>query len=140
MNRREFLDCSAATVLVPGTARAKLTFRLKAGPDTARHFPEGEASTRMLGFNGSGPGPELRFRHGGRAAVTFENGLGRRSAIHWHGSHLDNAVDGVPDLTQAAVEPGMTFDYEFEVPHAGTIGTTPTTVPENRSPGAFTAH
>ena len=120
MNRREFLACSAATVLLPGTAWAKPAFRLKAGPVTARLLPEGEAPTRMLGFNGSSPGPELRFRQGDRASVSFENGSGRPSAIHWHGIHLDNAMDGVPDLTQAAVEPGATFDYAFEVPHAGT--------------------
>ena len=29
-------------------------------------------------------------------------------------------MDGVPDLTQAAVEPGETFRYAFDVPHAGT--------------------
>ena len=74
----------------------------------------------MLGFNGLSPGPELRFRQGDRAAVSFENGSGRRSVIHWHGIHLDNAMDGVPDLTQPAVEPGETFRYAFGQPYTGT--------------------
>ncbi len=74
----------------------------------------------MLGFNGSTPGPEIRVRQGGRISVAFENGIDQGSAIHWHGIHLDNAMDGVPGLTQAAVEPGETFDYAFVVPHAGT--------------------
>ncbi len=120
MNRREFLACSAATTLFPASARAAPPTRLKAGPVTVQLLPEGEASTRMLGFNGSSPGPELRFRQGDRAAVSFENGLDQRSAIHWHGIHLDNAMDGVPDLTQAAVEPGETFRYAFDLPYAGT--------------------
>ena len=74
----------------------------------------------MLGFNGRTPGPELRIRQGSRMSVAFENGTGMRSAVHWHGIHLDNSMDGVPDLTQAPVEPGSVFHYEFDVPHAGT--------------------
>ena len=120
MNRRQFLACSTAMALFPVTGLAAPSIRLKAGPVTARILPEGESLTPMLGFNGSSPGPELRIRQGERLAVTFENGSGRRTAIHWHGIHLDNAMDGVPDLTQQAVEPGEAFDYAFDVRHAGT--------------------
>ena len=120
MNRREFLACSAATALLPMTAWAAPAIRLKAEPVTARILPEGEAPTPMLGFNGSSPGPELRFRQGERVSVSFENGTGQPSAVHWHGIHIDNAMDGVPALTQGAVEPGATFDYAFDVPYAGT--------------------
>ena len=120
MNRREFLACSVAATLLPTIVRAAPAIRLKAEPVTARILPEGEAPTAMLGFNGSSPGPELRFRQGERVSVAFENATGRRSAIHWHGIHLDNAMDGVPELTQEAVEPGATFDYEFDVPYPGT--------------------
>ena len=120
MNRRAFLACSAAAILLPAAARAAPAVRLKAGPVTAHILPEGEGTTPMLGFNGSTPGPELRARRGERLSVSFENATGRRSAVHWHGIHLDNAMDGVPELTQAAVEPGASFDYAFEVPHAGT--------------------
>ena len=120
MNRREFLACSAAAALLPTTAWAAPAFRLKAGPVDARILPEGNGPTRMLGFNGSTPGPELRVRQGDRVSIAFENGAGRPSAIHWHGIHLDNAMDGVPDLTQAAVQPGETFLYAFGAPYAGT--------------------
>ncbi len=120
MNRREFLAASGAIALIPTTGWAAPSVRLKAAPVTARILPEGGIPTRMLGFNGSTPGPELRVRQGDRVSVSFENGSGRRSAIHWHGIHLENAMDGVPDLTQAAVEPGETFRYAFDVPHAGT--------------------
>ncbi len=120
MNRREFLASSAATVLLPATGWAAPAFRLTAGPVTARILPDGEGLTPMLGFNGSSPGPELRFRQGERVSVAFENGSGQPSAIHWHGIHIDNAMDGVPELTQAAVGPGAAFDYAFDVPYAGT--------------------
>ena len=120
MKRRDFLIAMAATALLPTTGRAAPAFRLKATPVTVRILPEGGGLTRMLGFNGSTPGPELRVRQGDRVSVSFENGSGHRSAIHWHGIHLDNAMDGVPDLTQAAVKPGETFGYAFDVPYAGT--------------------
>ena len=42
------------------------------------------------------------------------------TSIHWHGVRIDNAMDGVAGLTQEAVPPGGTFDYEFAVPDAGT--------------------
>ena len=120
MNRRQFLACTAASVLLPTLTWAAPAFRLTAGPVDARILPDGEGLTPMLGFNGSSPGPELRFRQGERVSVSFENGSGRPSAIHWHGIHIDNAMDGVPALTQAAVELGATFDYAFDVPYAGT--------------------
>jgi FtsP/CotA-like multicopper oxidase with cupredoxin domain len=40
--------------------------------------------------------------------------------VHWHGIRIDNAMDGVPGLTQAPVPPGGRFDYDFALPDAGT--------------------
>ena len=64
MNRREFLAASTAMALVPTIGWAAPDIRLKAAPLTARILPEGDGLTRMLGFNGSTPGPELRARQG----------------------------------------------------------------------------
>ena len=50
----------------------------------------------------------------------FQKELAVISSIHWHGIRIDNAMDGVSGLTQAAVEPGQIFDYDFAVPDAGT--------------------
>ena len=119
MNRRQFLASAAACAVLPATGRAA-TMRLKAGPVTVRLLPDIEGPTAMLGFNGATPGPEIRAREGGRIAVAFENGIDRGSAIHWHGIHIDNAMDGVPGLTQDAVAPGESFAYDFAVPYPGT--------------------
>ena len=121
MNRRQFLTTSAACALVPATGRAAAT-RLTAEPVTVRLLPdeEGHGPTAMLGFNGSTPGPEIRAREGGRVSVVFENRIDRPSAVHWHGIHLENAMDGVPGLTQPLVQPGKTFAYDFAVPWPGT--------------------
>ena len=120
MKRRQFLACTAASILFPTVGWTTAPLRLRAGPVTAQILPEDNRPTSMLGFNGSTPGPELRVRQGDRLSVSFENGAGQESAIHWHGIHLDNAMDGVPDLTQPTVRPGETFRYAFDVPHAGT--------------------
>ncbi len=120
MNRREFFLSSSAAVLLPATGRAAAPLRLKAVPVDAPILPQSDGPTRMLGFNGSTPGPELRVRQGDQVSVAFENGSDQPSSIHWHGIHLKNAMDGVPDLTQAAVRPGEAFLYAFDVPYAGT--------------------
>lgn len=52
--------------------------------------------------------------------VDFENALAEPSAVHWHGIRLENAMDGVPHLTQEPVQPGETFRYDFALPDAGT--------------------
>ena len=81
---------------------------------------EDTSPTRLWGFNGSTPGPVLRVAQGDSVRVRFVNGLDQPSAIHWHGLRIDNPMDGVPDLTQDAVMPGDSFDYEFIAPDAGT--------------------
>src|SRR5438552_12851134 len=66
-------------------------------------------------------GPTLRARRGGEVRVRLVNDMAEPTAIHWHGVRLPNAMDGVPGLTQAAVEPGASFEYRFVVPDAGTF-------------------
>jgi FtsP/CotA-like multicopper oxidase with cupredoxin domain len=79
------------------------------------------ARTHLFTYNGSLPGPMLRLRQGDRLLVHFRNELSEPTSIHWHGVRLDNAMDGAPPHTQAAVMPGDTFDYDFIVPDAGTF-------------------
>jgi FtsP/CotA-like multicopper oxidase with cupredoxin domain len=77
--------------------------------------------TRVWAYNGSVPGPELRITLGDTLRVTFRNDLSEPTTIHWHGVRVDNAMDGVPGVTQAQVEPGQTFVYEITPPDAGTF-------------------
>lgn len=76
--------------------------------------------TDVWTYNGTVPGPEIRVRQGERLRVVVENRLGESTTVHWHGIRVPNAMDGVPDLTQAPIAPGGTFAYEFDVPDAGT--------------------
>ncbi|MDE2914222.1 MAG: multicopper oxidase family protein [Paracoccaceae bacterium] len=120
LNRRQFLGASASATLLPSIAKSEPGFRLEAEPVIAQVLPPGDGVTHMFGFNGSSPGPEIRARQGDRVSVDFVNGLDRDSAIHWHGIHVDNDMDGVPGLTQPLVRPGETFHYSVNVAHAGT--------------------
>jgi FtsP/CotA-like multicopper oxidase with cupredoxin domain len=53
--------------------------------------------------------------------VTLKNELSKSTSIHWHGLHVPNAVDGVPGVTQAPIDPGQSYTYEFQASHAGTF-------------------
>jgi FtsP/CotA-like multicopper oxidase with cupredoxin domain len=77
--------------------------------------------TPIWGYQGRVPGPVIRVRRGERVRVRLRNGLVQPTTVHWHGIRLDNAMDGVPGLTQAPVPPGQDFEYAFDVPDAGTF-------------------
>jgi FtsP/CotA-like multicopper oxidase with cupredoxin domain len=76
---------------------------------------------RPEGYEGATPGPVLRVRRGDEIKVRLINELNEPTAVHWHGVRLANAMDGVPNLTQAPVAPGASFDYRFVAPDAGTF-------------------
>ena len=119
LSRRTLLASAAAT-LVPTWSKANRE-RLTAEPVVAQILPEGSGTTPSLGFNGGTPGPVLRVRQGDELHVNFENRTGEPSSVHWHGIRIDNAMDGVPGLTQDAVPDGEDFEYRFVTPDAGTF-------------------
>ncbi|WP_164662125.1 multicopper oxidase family protein [Tropicibacter sp. Alg240-R139] len=121
MNRRDFLITTSATALVPHIVLASAPVELVAQPVNAQILPEGEPATPMLGFNGGTPGPVLRARQGEVLDIRFQNQISEGSAVHWHGLRIDNAMDGVPGMTQDVVEAGGEFEYSFRAPDAGTF-------------------
>ena len=124
--RRQFMASSVAAIGVFGggltrPARATSVFEtLEAMPATVQLAPDGYPATDIWGFGGTAPGPTLRVAQGARLQQRFINNLPQASTVHWHGIRIDNAMDGVPGLTQDAVAPGESFDYDFVVPDAGT--------------------
>ncbi|MGP6086466.1 multicopper oxidase family protein [Antarctobacter jejuensis] len=121
LTRRGLLFTTVAAVALPRVALAAPASLLRAEPVVAQILDPGDGATPMLGFNGSTPGPELRVVEGERLQVAFENALDAPTAVHWHGIRIDNAMDGVPGLTQSAIAPGEGFDYDFVAPDAGTF-------------------
>ncbi|KAF0675758.1 multicopper oxidase family protein [Profundibacterium mesophilum] len=124
LNRRQMLAGSAASLWLPRLAEAAAG----AGgmqviePRAAEHqlAPSDYPATRIWGYDGMAPGPEMRIAQGERLTRRLRNGLDQPTSIHWHGIRIDNAMDGVPGLTQEAVAPGASFDYDFALPDAGT--------------------
>lgn len=66
-----------------------------------------------LAYNGVVPGPEIRVTEGDKVRVVAKNEMNESTAIHWHGVHTPNPMDGVPFVTQPPIKPGQTFTYEF---------------------------
>jgi len=120
MNRRDFLAATALSAIVPSFGLASPAKTLTAMAAKVQLAPDDYRPTEIWGFEGSVPGPEIRVAQGARVARNFVNQLPQASAVHWHGVRIDNAMDGVPGMTQAAVEPKGTFDYSFIAPDAGT--------------------
>tara|TARA_B100001245_G_C22885097_1_gene425795 strand:- start:1041 stop:2519 length:1479 start_codon:yes stop_codon:yes gene_type:complete len=73
----------------------------------------------MYGYNGQYPGPLLRAPQGATIIVNFTNNIEMPTTVHWHGLRLDNRFDGVPDVTQPAVQPGGIFRYEVHFRDSG---------------------
>lgn len=101
-------------------ARAATPETLEPRPRRVRLLPSDYPETEVWSYGEGVPGPEIRVAQGARVRRKLVNGLPQPTAIHWHGIRIDNAMDGVPGLTQAAVAPGDSFDYDFLVPDAGT--------------------
>jgi FtsP/CotA-like multicopper oxidase with cupredoxin domain len=78
----------------------------------------GEATVRMLAYNGSVPGPTLRLPQGATVTVHVTNRGDIDATVHWHGLRLENRYDGTHD-TQAPIPVGETFTYQVHVPDPG---------------------
>lgn len=73
-------------------------------------------------FNGTVPGPQLVVHDGDLVQVNLVNKIpGIGVTVHWHGLNVPNAEDGVPGVTQNAVQTGQTFTYKFRVHQTGTF-------------------
>ena len=124
MNRREFLRVatrSAALSLAPSLAQAASIRTLRLAEARQSLVGAANPDTAVWSYNGSVPGPELRFKQGERLRIEVENALGVDTTVHWHGVRVPNAMDGVPHLTQAPIKAkGGRFTYEFELRDAGT--------------------
>jgi FtsP/CotA-like multicopper oxidase with cupredoxin domain len=77
--------------------------------------------TPVWSYDGGLPGPTIRANVGDRVIVHFKNSLPEATTIHWHGLRVPAAMDGAVGHSQAAIQPGETFDYDFVVPDAGTF-------------------
>jgi FtsP/CotA-like multicopper oxidase with cupredoxin domain len=78
-----------------------------------------DAEVRMLGYNGSIPGPTLHVDQGSEVTIEATNLGDVDATLHWHGLRLENRFDGVPEETQAPIPHGGTFTYRLQFPDPG---------------------
>ena len=79
----------------------------------------GDNTVRMLGYNGSIPGPTIKVREGSEVIVNVTNDGDLDTTVHWHGLRLENRYDGVPHETQTPIPVGGSFTYRIRFPDPG---------------------
>jgi FtsP/CotA-like multicopper oxidase with cupredoxin domain/cation diffusion facilitator CzcD-associated flavoprotein CzcO len=78
----------------------------------------GDATVRMLAYNGSIPGPTLKVKEGAEIVVDVENRGDMEATVHWHGLRLDNRYDGTHQV-QHPMEVGERFTARVTFPDPG---------------------
>ncbi|KAF0191233.1 MAG: multicopper oxidase type 3 [Gammaproteobacteria bacterium] len=78
---------------------------------------------QVFAFNGQVPGPLIRVREGDDVTINVVNNTTLPHTIHWHGLYQRNnwKNDGVPGVTQKAIEPGDTFTYHWKAEKTGSL-------------------
>jgi FtsP/CotA-like multicopper oxidase with cupredoxin domain len=90
-------------------------FDLKIAPVAKRI---GDATVRMLSYNGSIPGPTLKVHEGSEVVVDIENQGDTEATVHWHGLRLENRYDGTHE-TQQPMGSGERYTAHVTFPDAG---------------------
>ena len=79
----------------------------------------GDATVRMLAYNGSIPGPDAAGRGRARRSTSTSTNQGDLEAtVHWHGLRLENRYDGTHE-TQAPIPVGGSFTARVTFPDPG---------------------
>ncbi len=93
---------------------------IKLTPQEGFHkFPFFETKTPVWNYNDQIPGPIIKAKAGTLLTVDVENQLTEPTSVHWHGLRIDNAMDGVPGVTQDPIAPGSRFTYRLNLEEAG---------------------
>jgi FtsP/CotA-like multicopper oxidase with cupredoxin domain len=90
-------------------------YTLRIAPVTKRI---GDATVRMLAYNGSIPGPTMRVPEGAEVIVEVENEGDLEATVHWHGLRLDNRYDGTHE-TQDVMPVGGRYTARVTFPDPG---------------------
>ncbi len=78
---------------------------------------------KVWAYNGQVPGPLFHVKEGDELEVTVHNMTTLNHTVHWHGVYQTGTwrSDGVPDVTQPAIQPGDSFTYRFVADKIGTL-------------------
>jgi FtsP/CotA-like multicopper oxidase with cupredoxin domain len=78
----------------------------------------GDATVRMLAYNGSIPGPTLRVPERAKLVIDIENDGDHEATVHWHGLRLENRYDGTHE-TQDLIPTGGRYTAQVAFPDPG---------------------
>lgn len=78
----------------------------------------GEATVRMLAYNGAVPGPTLKVQQGSEIDVNVINDGDLEATVHWHGLRLENRYDGTHE-TQEPIQVGGSTRSRVTFPDPG---------------------
>ncbi len=127
MDRRDFLKIAGASAALGGLAsRMALAasdatldnVKLRIAPVSLEIGPGKVIKT--VGYNGTVPGPILRFREGRPITVDVYNDTDVPEVVHWHGQKIAPAVDGSMEEGTMPVEPRGHRRYKFTPGPTGT--------------------
>ncbi|MBY0524734.1 MAG: copper oxidase [Gemmataceae bacterium] len=112
------LDARGDQPLVPRLENGVKVFDLDASVIRWNILPDVQVSA--YAFNRQVPGPRLRITEGDHVRINLANHLPEATSVHWHGLILPNAMDGAAEITQAPIQRGETYVYEFTARQHGT--------------------
>jgi FtsP/CotA-like multicopper oxidase with cupredoxin domain len=127
MNRREFLAWAGASACLSAAPRlnaqgpaaeAKADVTLRISPIEIEIAPGKKIKT--TGYNGSAPGPLMRFREGQSVTIEVQNETTVPELAHWHGLYVPSTVDGAMEEGTPMVSPHGSQRYTFVARPAGT--------------------
>ena len=108
----------AAAGCAPGEAAAKVDYALTIAPVSVEIAPDKIIKT--VGYNGTVPGPLMRFREGQQATIAVTNKSDVAELVHWHGLRAPSVLDGTMEEGTPMIEPGKSATYSFTVNPSGT--------------------
>jgi FtsP/CotA-like multicopper oxidase with cupredoxin domain len=123
LSRRHFLVASAATVGASSFAPLARAASQGAATEiaiTTRTIEVKGKAAKMFGLTQPDGTHGLIMNAGERFRVRLKNEVEEAALIHWHGLTPPNEQDGVPGVTQRALAPGASHEYDFAVALPGT--------------------
>ena len=125
ISRRQWLHGSAGLALAAGaTCFLKATARAQAPAtmltaETRILEVKGQAA-KVYGLTQPDGTPGLETSLDARFQVVLANRLAEDTLVHWHGLTPPSDQDGVPELSQAPLQSGGRYSYDFAIDRPGT--------------------
>ena len=117
LSRRAVFQGIFAAPFAAGLAGAQTRAELRVA---SRIIEVNGRAAKVFGIIRGGGGSGLSLMLGERFRARVKNDLDVETLLHWHGLNPPSAQDGVPMLSQAALKPGESFDYDFVNTRSGT--------------------